>query len=325
MDTILTIATAGFLVVLVIVLKTFIIVQERENVIKERLGKYQGTLTPGFHFLFPFIDRAAYHQEMREQVLDVPPQSCITRDNIQVLVDGIVYIKVVDPAKASYGIGDYRQASVNLAQTTMRSEIGKLDLDDTFSERDKINENIVREIDKASDPWGIKVTRYEIMNITPGARVIDTMEKQMEAERQKRADITLSSGRKEAHINLSEGRRQEAINLSEGEKLKRINEASGRAAEIRLLADASAQGVELVARALTQPGGDVALRTRLAEEFIRETGEILKKSNVSVLPLQVANVAAVFEGMSEVSAKLATPGAPPQAGAPVPGSSGRRR
>lgn len=289
--------TIAVLFILLVLWKMFLVVPQRMAVIKERLGKFQGTLEPGFHFMLPFLDRAAYKQEMREQIIDVPPQSCITRDNIQVEVDGVVYLKVVDPRLASYGIGDYGAASVNLAQTTMRAEIGKLSLDDTFSERDLINESIVREIDKASEPWGIKVTRYEIMNITPSARVIETMEKQMEAERQKRASITLSGGQKEAAINLSDGERQSAIALSEGEKLRRINEANGRATEIRVLAEASARGIELVAAALRAPGGDAALRTRLVEQYIDELGQVLEKANITVMPQEIASLRGLATGL----------------------------
>ena len=258
--------TVFFFGLLFFVKKTFVIVPEREHWVKERLGKFDGVLSPGFHFMLPFFDRAAYKQEVREQPIDVPPQSCISRDNIQVEVDGIVYLKVVDAKDASYGIGNYQLAAVNLAQTTMRSEIGKLTLEQTFSEREVINENIVREIDKASEPWGIKVLRYEIKNITPSARVIETMEKQMEAERTKRAVITVSSGDREAKIMRSEGERTEAVNMSEGEKQKRINEATGRAQEIRLIAEASAEGLELVAAAIQKPGGHLAVRTQLIEK-----------------------------------------------------------
>lgn len=293
--------TVAFFVVVGVVYKTFIVVPERENVIKERLGKFKGVLKPGFHFMVPFVDRPAYRQEIREQAINVPPQSCITRDNIQVEVDGIVYLKVMDAYKASYGIGDYRQASINLAQTTMRSEIGKLSLDDTFSERDVINTNIVREIDKASEPWGVKMIRYEIMNITPSRRVIDTMEKQMEAERDKRASITISSGHKEAKINLSEGERQSAIALSEGERQKRINEATGRAEEIRVLAEASAQGIREIAEAIQAPGGDVAVKAQLVEQFVDEFGKVLQAADVSVVPAELARVKAFFSGISEVS------------------------
>ena len=178
-----TFFTVLVLITLVIVAKMFRVVHMREMAIKESLGKYSGILPPGFHFMTPFVDRIAYKQEMREQVIDVPPQVCITRDNVQVEVDGVVYLKVMDPAKASYGIGDYRQAGITLAQTTMRAEIGKLSLDHTFSEREAINENIVKAIDHASEPWGVKMIRYEIRNITPSKKMIETMEKQMEAER----------------------------------------------------------------------------------------------------------------------------------------------
>ena len=250
---------AGFtglvLLALGIILQTFIIIPTREAAVKERLGKFIGVMMPGFHFLVPFFDRVAYRQEMREQVLDVPSQTCITKDNIQVEVDGLVYLKVTDPQKASYGIQDYRRASVNLAQTTMRSEIGKLTLDNTFSERETLNENIVRSVDSASDPWGIKVLRYEIRNIEPSRNVIDTLEKQMEAERAKRAEITMASAEKDGMINVSQGERQEAINLSEGEKQKRINEAQGRAREIALVAEATASGLRQVAAATQNRAG----------------------------------------------------------------------
>lgn len=292
------------LLLIFILLKTFIIVPEREIVIKERLGKFSGQLNPGFHFLIPFIDRAAYHHEVREQVLDIPPQSCITKDNIQVEVDGVVYLKVVDPVKASYGIGDYRRASINLAQTTMRSEIGKLNLDSTFSERDQINENIVREIDMASDPWGIKMLRYEIKNIEPSQQIIETMEKQMEAEREKRAEILLATADKEARINQSEGEKQEAINLSEGEKQKRINESEGKAQEINLLAGASAKGIKLVANSLRQNGGPQAMKMKIIEQFISEFGNILQNSNITVVPNQLANIKGFFEGIGRVSSEL---------------------
>jgi regulator of protease activity HflC (stomatin/prohibitin superfamily) len=295
---ILTLAAIG------VVWKTFIVVPEREAVIKERLGKYNATLKPGFHFMVPIIDRASYRQEVREQAINVPPQSCITRDNIQVEVDGIVYLKVTDPKKASYGIEDYTVASINLAQTTMRSEIGKLTLDETFSERDEINSNIVKEIDKASDPWGVKMIRYEIMNITPSRRVVDTMEKQMEAVRDKRAKITLSEGQKEAAIMLSEGERHADIAMSEGEKQKRINEATGRAEEIKILAQASADGIRLVAEATEGPGGSMALKTQLIEQFIDEYAGVLQSADVRVVPEGLAKMKAYFEGIGQVSTGL---------------------
>ncbi len=299
-----TIFNGLLLGLLFIIWKTFTVVHMREAVVKERLGKFSGVLMPGFHFIFPFFDRIAYRHEMREQVLDVPSQTCITKDNIQVEVDGIVYLRVLDPEKASYGIENYRRASVNLAQTTMRSEIGKISLENCFSERDSINESIVREIDKASDPWGVKVLRYEIKNITPSAHVIDTLEKQMEAEREKRSKIILANAEKEARINASEGERQEAVNISEGKKQERINEAIGRAKEISILADATAQGITMVAESVSGPGGDDAVKLRIVEQFIDELGNIFQNSSVSVVPPQLANIKGFFEGIDRISGSM---------------------
>ena len=306
------------LVLLVVIMKTAVVVPMRESVVLERLGRFKEVLAPGFHILVPFIDRVAYRQEMREQVLDIPAQSCITRDNIQVAVDGLVYLKVMDAEKASYGIHNYRAASVNLAQTTMRSEVGKLTLDHTFSERDSINENIVREIDKASDPWGIKVMRYEIRNITPSYHVTETLEKQMEAERQKRARITLANAERDARINVSQGERQEAVNLSEGERQRRINEAEGRAEEMRLVAGATAEGIKRVSAAIRGPGGKQAVRMRIVEQFIGRLGEVLKGAKVSVVPADLANIKGVFEGLGRVTTSLGD-------AAPIPPSNGTHR
>lgn len=258
----LTVFTFLTIIVLFVLWNTIIIVHMRENFVVERLGKFKAVLNPGLHFLVPFVDRVAYRHETREQVLDIPSQTCITNDNMQVEVDGLVYLKVTDPKKASYGIGNYRNASVNLAQTTMRSEVGKLSLSRIFSERETLNDKIVKEIDLASDPWGIKVLRYEIKNISPSNHVLATLEKQMEAEREKRAEITLATAKKESQILLSEGERQEAINISEGEKQKRINDALGKAKEIELLANATATGSQLVAQAIKKPGGPILLKQK---------------------------------------------------------------
>ncbi|NQZ23713.1 MAG: paraslipin [Colwellia sp.] len=290
-----------FLGLLFIVVKLVLIVPMKEVCIVERLGKFRATMQPGLHFLIPFIDRVAYRHETREQVLDIPSQSCISRDNIQIEVDGLVYIQVMDGAKASYGIEDYRRACVNLAQTTMRSEIGKLKLGQTFSERDTLNETIVSEIDKASDPWGIKMLRYEVRNITPSANVIQTLEKQMEAERRKRAEITLAQAEKESTINLSEGERQEAINISEGDKQRQINEAHGFAKEIEILTEATAEGMNLIAKAAISPSGDKAIKMRLLEQFIKQTASILKTADVSIMPVEIAKLEGFFEGMDKVT------------------------
>lgn len=293
--------TFVFLGLLFIVVKLVLIVPMKEVCIIERLGKFRAIMQPGLHFLIPFIDRVAYRHETREQVLDIPSQSCISRDNIQIEVDGLVYIQVMDGAKASYGIEDYRRACVNLAQTTMRSEIGKLKLGQTFSERDTLNETIVREIDKASDPWGIKMLRYEVRNITPSANVIHTLEKQMEAERKKRAEITLAEADKESTINLSEGERQEAINISEGDKQRQINEAHGFAKEIEILTQATSEGMNMIAKASMTPGGDKAIKMRLLEQFIKQTGSILKTADVSIMPAEMAKLEGFFEGMDKVT------------------------
>lgn len=296
--------TVLMLLSLFVLWKMCVVVPMREAYVKERLGRFAGVLHPGLHFLIPFVDRVAYRQEMREQVFDIPAQSCITRDNIQVDVDGLVYLKVMDPEKASYGIANYKGASVNLAQTTMRAEIGKLTLDNTFSERDRVNENIVREIDKASDPWGIKVMRYEIRNISPSGHVVDTLEKQMEAERHKRAKITLATAEKEAMINFSEGERQEAVNLSEGARQRRINESTGRAQELTLTSDATSWGIERVSQAMLRPGGSAAVKMRVVEQYIEELGKIFQTSDVAVLPAGLANIKGVMEGLSRIEPVL---------------------
>ena len=307
MEVLGTFVTVLVLVAFFVLWNTLLIVPAREEVVKERLGKFSAVLTAGFHMLIPFIDRVAYRQERREQVMDIPPQTCITKDNIQVDVDGLVFLKVVDTYKASYGIASYQRASINLAQTTMRSEIGKLTLEQTFSEREDINKSIVKEIDRASDPWGIKMLRYEIKNITPSLKVLETLEKQMEAERQKRAQITLAVADKEGRINVSEGERQEAINLSEGDRQRRINEAKGRSEEIALLATASAAAITAMATAIRKPGGALAVKMEILEQFIDEFGKILETADVSVVPAQLATLQGFFQGIGEVSKTLPTP------------------
>ena len=305
----MTILTVAVLVLLVIGYKTAVVVPMREAYVVERLGKFRCVLEPGFHILIPFFDRIAYRHEMREEPLDVAPQSCITRDNMQVVVDGLIYLKVMDPERASYGIENYRRAAVNLAQTTMRSEIGKLALHQAFSERDRLNDAIVREIDKASEPWGIKVLRYEVKNITPSNNVVHTLEKQMEAERSRRAEVTMATAEKEATINRSEGQRQEAINLSTGEKERRINEATGRAKEIEIVAEATSRGISMVAASLARPGGQQAARMRVVEQFTEELGRILKRAQISVVPTELARIESTFRGIGEVTKSVTTGGA----------------
>ena len=296
--------TILMLIVAFIAYNLILIVPMRELCVIERLGKFRSTLEPGLHFLIPFVDSVAYRHETRELCINIPHQSCISRDNIQIDVDALLYIKVMDAYKASYGIEDYLIAAINLAQTTVRSEVGKLRLSQTFSERDALNETIVREIDNASEPWGIKVMRYEVMNITPSSNVIDVLEKQMEAERQKRAEITLANAERDSTINLSEGERQEAINLSEGERQKRINEANGRAQEISILATATANGMTAIARAIKQPGGYQAMNVRLVESYIDQVDSLYARSDVSIVPSELANIEGMFEGFDRVATTI---------------------
>ena len=282
--------------VFVVLAKSIRIVPQKQAYLVERLGRYRETLGAGMHILFPFIDRVAYRRDLKEVAIDVPPQQCVTRDNIIVEVDGLLYLQVIDPVKASYGIYDYLFACSQLAQTTLRSEVGKLELDRTFEERTAINTAICSEVDKASDPWGVKVTRYEIKTIKPPASVLDAMEKQMRAEREKRANIAESEGERQARINRAEGIKQEAIELSEGERQKRINEATGRAEEIRLVAQATAEGLKSIASAIAEnAGGKEAMNLRLAEQYIAEFGKLAKANNTMILPADLSNVASVVQ------------------------------
>ena len=287
-------------VILVAIMKTAVIVPQNTAYIVERLGRYHSTLEAGFHILIPFFDRIAYRHTLKEQAIDVPPQECITKDNIAVSVDGILYMQVMDPAKASYGIGNYLFATTQLAQTTMRSEMGKLDLDRSFEERTAINAAIVSAVDKASDPWGIKVTRYEIKNITPPQTIRDAMEKQMRAEREKRAMIAESEGERQSKINRAEGERQQAIALSEGERARRINEAEGRAKEITLVAEAQAEGIRKVAAALNEPGGLNSVNMQLAQQYLAQFGNLAKQNNTMIIPSDLANVAGVIKACSSI-------------------------
>lgn len=276
------------------------IVPQKQAFIVERLGKYHCTLEAGLHVLVPILDRVSYRHTLKEQAIDVPPQQCITRDNITVEVDGVLYLQVMDPAKASYGIGNYLFATTQLAQTTMRSEMGKLELDRSFEERMHINSAIVEAVDKASGPWGVKVTRYEIKNITPPQTIRDAMEKQMRAEREKRALIAESEGDRQAKINRAEGEKQQAIAISEGEKTKRINEAGGRAQEILLVAEAQASGIRQVAAAINEQGGLNAVNMQLAQQYLNEFGKLAKANNTMIIPSDLANVAGILKAATSV-------------------------
>jgi regulator of protease activity HflC (stomatin/prohibitin superfamily) len=311
--TVLTVVWIGlFIFALVILARSVRVVPQKSAFIVERLGKYKKTLTAGFHILVPLIDRVAYKHTLKEQSLDVASQTCITKDNISVEVDGILYLQVMDPMKSSYGIDDYRFASTQLAQTTMRSIIGRMELDKTFEERETINTSIVAAVDKASDPWGVKVTRYEVKNITPPQSIKDAMEKQMRAEREKRALIAESEGDRQAKMNRADGDRQELIARSEGEKQRRINEAEGRAAEIEKVAVATALGLKEIAKVINEKGGSEAVNLRIAEQYIGEFGNLAKENNTMILPGNLTDIGGMVATIGKVleSSKVKIPKVP---------------
>ena len=298
------IIAAGIVILVVItLLNTTRIVPQKKAFIIERLGKYSRTLNAGFHILTPFMDRVAYKHSLKEIAVDVPPQTCITKDNIAVEVDGVLYLQVIDPVKASYGIENFLFAATQLSETTMRSEIGNLELDKTFEERMAINHAIIEAVDKASDPWGVKITRYEIKNIHPPQTVRDALEKQMRAERSKRAAIAESEGDRQARINVAEGTRQEAIANSEGEKQKRINEAEGRAKEIEVIATATAEGIRKIALAIEAPGGKDAVNLRVAEQYIKQFGNLAKEGNTLIIPSSLGDVGGMVAAVTSLIKK----------------------
>lgn len=270
------------LVFIIALFRSIRVVPNRMSLIVERLGKYHATLEAGFHILFPFIDRVRYRQNLKEQAIDVPAQDCFTKDNVQVRIDGILYLQVFDPIKASYGIRDYRYATILLAQTTMRSVVGQLDLDDTFEAREQINAQVVKAVDEASDPWGVKVTRYEIQNIRVSDSIMDAMENQMKAEREKRAEIARSVGEMETVINLSRAAYEEAVNISEGEKERMINEAEGQAREIVAVAQATAEGIKKIAASTQVQGGIEAAKLTVSQEWINAIGTIEDNAKVII-------------------------------------------
>jgi regulator of protease activity HflC (stomatin/prohibitin superfamily) len=301
-----SVATIALLAIAVLVIiavaQSAIVVPQKEAQIVERLGKYSKTLGAGFHVLVPFLDKRRYKHTLKEQVYAVTKQQCITKDNIAVEVDGVLYVQVLDPVKASYGIVNYGQAITQLAQTTMRSLIGKIELDRTFEERETINAGVVTAVDKASEAWGVKVTRYEIMSIEPPASIKGAMEMQMRAEREKRAAIATSEGKRQSDINVAEGDRQSRINVaegikqeailrSEGEKLRLINEATGQAQQIELVAKATANGLREIATALKVEGGTEAMNLRIAQQYLDEFGKLAKTNNTMIIPSNLADIA----------------------------------
>jgi regulator of protease activity HflC (stomatin/prohibitin superfamily) len=288
------VAIAIAIIAVIIIAKTAVVVPQQSAYVVESLGKYSRTLRAGFSILIPFIEKAAYKHSLKELALDIPEQICITRDNVQVGVDGVLYLQVLDPERASYGITDYAFAISQLAQTTLRSEMGKIDLDRTFEERASINANIVSELDKASDPWGVKVLRYEIKNINPPTDVLSAMEKQMRAEREKRAVILTSEGVRDANINEAEGEKQKVIKESEAFKQQQINEADGEAAAILAIAAATAEGLSRVAKALNEEGGQSAMQLRVAENYLEQFGNIAKQGNTLIVPANLADIASMI-------------------------------
>ena len=304
--------TGALLVVLVlavlfiiILAKTAVVVPQQQAYVVERLGKYSGTLEAGFHVLVPFLDVIRYRHTLKEQAIDVPEQLCITRDNIQVGIDGILYLKVLNPERASYGISDYRFAITQLAQTALRSEIGKIDLDRTFEERTNINTALVGELDKASEAWGVKVLRYEIRSINPPKDIQAAMEKQMRAEREKRATVLTSEGTRDAAINTAEGDKQQVIKASEARKQQQINEAEGQSAAILAVATATAEGIRRVAAAIQTPGGYQAVQLRVAEQYIAQFGNLAKKGTALIVPANLSDLSAMI--MAAMTAVRAAP------------------
>jgi regulator of protease activity HflC (stomatin/prohibitin superfamily) len=315
---------------LFVVVKTAVVVPQQNAYVVERLGKFYSVLDAGFHLLVPFMDAIRYRHTLKEQALDIPEQICITRDNVQVGVDGVLYLKVLDPQRASYGINDYYYAISQLAQTTLRSEIGKIELDRTFEERSNINGAVVSELDKATGPWGIKVLRYEIKNITPPRDVLAAMEKQMRAEREKRAVILTSEGERDAAINTAEGKKQQVIKESEAERQRQINEAEGQAQAILAIARATGEGLREVAAAIRSEGGVEAVQLRVAEQYVEQFGNLARTTNTVILPATLSDVGSMIAAATNVlrsatppvrSTTVASrPPPPPSPGRPPPGT-----
>ena len=302
--------------VVVILAKIAVVVPQQSAYVVERLGRFSGTLDAGFHLLLPFVDVVRYRHSLKEDAIDIPEQICITRDNVQVHADGIIYLRVLDPQRASYGISDYLFAITQLAQTTLRSEVGKIDLDRTFEERSTINIAVVGELDKASEAWGVKVLRYEIKNIQPPADVLAAMEKQMRAEREKRAVILTSEGQRDAAINSAEGEKQQVIKASEANRQQQINEAEGQSQAILAVATATAEGIRRVAEAIRTDGGMEAVQLRVAEQYVEQFGNLAKSTNSVIVPATVSDLAGMVAAAMKVFGSVAVPAAPTRAPSP---------
>jgi len=323
----LIIAVIVAIFAVLVVVKTAVVVPQQSAYVVERLGRFHAALDAGVHILLPFIDVIRYRHTLKEQAIDIPEQICITKDNVQVGVDGILYMKVLDAQRASYGISDYHYAIAQLAQTALRSEIGKIDLDRTFEERSHINGMVVDELDKATGPWGVKVLRYEIKNITPPQDVLAAMEKQMRAEREKRAVILTSEGERDAAINTAEGKKQQVIKESEATRQREINEADGQAQAIRAIASATAEGLRKVAESISAQGGVEAVQLRVAEKYVEQFGHLAKVNNTVILPATLSDVgsmvAAAMNVLRSADPVRSTVAAPPRPPPPPRPSLGR--
>jgi regulator of protease activity HflC (stomatin/prohibitin superfamily) len=317
MEGALIVALVIALLVLLVVFKTAIVVPQQSAYVVERLGRYHGTLNAGFHILVPFVDSIRYRHSLKETAYDIAAQVCITRDNVQVGVDGVLYLKVLNPERASYGISDYLFAITQLAQTTLRSEVGKIDLDRTFEERTAINAAVVGELDKASEAWGVKVLRYEIKKITPPADVLAAMEKQMRAEREKRAVILTSEGQRDAAINTAEGEKQQVIKASEASRQQQINEAEGQAQAILAVASATAEGIRQVAAAIGTQGGMEAVQLRVAEQYVAQFGNLARSTNAVIVPATVSDISGMIATAMKVFGSVPVTGSRP-GGSPPP-------
>jgi regulator of protease activity HflC (stomatin/prohibitin superfamily) len=314
----IVVVLALVLLAVIVLAKTAIVVPQQSAYVVERLGRYAGTLDAGFHILTPFVDVVRYRHSLKERAIDIPEQICITRDNVQVGVDAVLYLRVLNAERASYGITDFIFAITQLAQTTLRSDIGKIDLDKTFEERSKINLSVVSELDKATEAWGVKVMRYEIKNINPPQDVLSAMEKQMRAEREKRAVILNSEGARDAAINNAEGDKQKAIKASEGRKQQQINEAEGQAAAILSVATATAEGIRQIAEAIQNPGGLQAVQLRVAEQYIQQFGNIAKAGNTLVVPSNLSDVGGLITMAMNIVKQGSAPAGPALSHAPAP-------
>jgi regulator of protease activity HflC (stomatin/prohibitin superfamily) len=314
----IVVVLALVLLAVIVLAKTAIAVPQQSAYVVERLGRYAGTLDAGFHILTPFVDVVRYRHSLKERAIDIPEQICITRDNVQVGVDAVLYLRVLNAERASYGITDFIFAITQLAQTTLRSDIGKIDLDKTFEERSKINLSVVSELDKATEAWGVKVMRYEIKNINPPQDVLSAMEKQMRAEREKRAVILNSEGARDAAINNAEGDKQKAIKASEGRKQQQINEAEGQAAAILSVATATAEGIRQIAEAIQNPGGLQAVQLRVAEQYIQQFGNIAKAGNTLVVPSNLSDVGGLITMAMNIVKQGSAPAGLPPTPAPAP-------